>query len=78
MLLRRELLRIQIEDVEHDLLQKNAYVAVRWAARKFGNDGVEDHAIERLVAKFPEERRGNIEGAVFAMAHDAKIGEGEK
>ena len=76
MFLRRELLRKQIEDVEHDLLQKNAYVAVRWAARKFGNDKLAGHAITRLKVKFPDVNPDNIEEAVFAMAHDARIGEG--
>ncbi len=76
MFLRRDLLRVQIADVGHDVLQKNAYVAVRWAARKFGSDKLTDHAIERLKVKFPDIKLGDIEEAVFAMAHDAKIGEG--
>jgi len=68
MSLKKELLKRQIEDVEHDLLQKRAYVAVRWARSKFTNDeGCLGHAISRLQNQYPKVHATTIEEAVFAM-----------
>ena len=70
--MRRELLTIQIQEAEHDLLGKHAYVAVRWARVKF-EDKFVDHAIERVKSKFPDARADDIEEAVMAMDHNARI-----
>ena len=66
-LLKRELLRIQISEAEHDLLSKNAYVIVRWARDKGESETVIERAIERMKAKFPDIDRDLIEEVVVAM-----------
>ena len=71
--MKRELLRIQIAEADHDLLSKNAYVAVRWARRKGGSEGAVDRAIERLKTKFPGMNRDDIEEAAYAMDFNARL-----
>ena len=62
-----KLLRRKIGEVEHDLLQKNAYVVVRWAQNKFNGVDVVTHAVERMRIKFPKIGKDDIEEAVHAM-----------
>lgn len=69
--LKRELLRIQIVEADHDLLSKHAYVAVRWARGKGGSEGAVERAIERLKNKFPGMDRDDIEEAAYAMDFNA-------
>lgn len=66
-------LRRKTQEVEHDLLGKHAYTAVRWALSK-GEDGAVEKAIERLKAKFPDAKRDDIEEAILAMDYNARGG----
>lgn len=70
MRLARALTEKKIADIDHDLLQKNAYVMIRWARHKHGDESAEEQckkAEKRLLDKLPELSIDDIEEAVCAM-----------
>ena len=69
----RRLFAKKIADIDHDLLQKNAYVVVRWAQNKFEGRDVVEHAIERMRTKFPQANKDDIEEAIHAMHLNMRI-----
>jgi len=69
MSLKNDLLKIQIEDVNHDLLQKKAYVAIRWARVEFAEkpEQIVAKAVARLQGQYPKTESHTIEEAIYAM-----------
>ena len=68
-------------DIDHDLLQKNAYVVVRWARDKFDTlELQQEQAVRRLASKFPMASDDNVDEAIRAMSVNmrAELGQGGK
>ena len=72
----RRWLKARAQEAEHDLLSKNAYVAVRWARGKGETETIVERAIERMKAKFPDANRDDIEEAVVAMNFNCEMESG--
>jgi len=73
----RELLKRKIQDVECDLLGKEAYVVVRWS-RDISEEDVIKRAVERMKVKFPDIETARLEEVIHAMNSNLMVERGIK
>jgi len=73
----RTYLKRKIQDVECDLLGKEAYVVVRWS-RSISGEEVIERAVDRMKAKFPGIDRARLEEVIHAMESNLRAERGIK